>query len=221
MRLILLGPPGAGKGTQAGLLKKRYSIPQVSTGDILRQAVAEGTPLGIQARSYMGKGVLVPDEVVIRIVRERLKKPDCEKGYILDGFPRTVVQAQAFEAMDEPLDHALSLEVQEEELVRRLTGRRICETCGALFHIDFRLPRDSGICDQCGGRLSQRDDDREETVRRRLEVYRAETASLMDHYARRGILWRVEGQGTVQEVFRRILEVLEGAEARRSGRRSS
>jgi len=219
MRLILLGPPGAGKGTQAGLLKERYGIPQISTGDILRQAVAEGTHLGVQATSYMERGVLVPDEVIIGIVRERLKKPDCEKGYILDGFPRTVGQAQALEAMDEPLDHALSLEVREEELVRRLTGRRICEACGALFHIDFRPPRHSGTCDQCRGRLSQRDDDQEETVRRRLEVYRAETAPLVDHYARIGILRRVEGQGTVQEVFRRIQELLEGAEARRRARR--
>jgi len=219
MRLILLGPPGAGKGTQAGLLKERYGIPQVSTGDILRQAVAEGIPLGVQTRSYIDKGLLVPDEVIIGIVQERLKKPDCKNGYIFDGFPRTVVQAQALEAMGESLDHALSLEVQEEELIRRLTGRRICEACGALFHLHGRPPRNAGTCDQCGGRLSQRDDDLEETVRRRLEVYRVETAPLVDHYARIGILRRVEGQGTVQEVFHRILEVLEGGEPRPCGRR--
>lgn len=212
MRLTLLGPPGAGKGTQAGLLKERYRIPQISIGDILRQAVADGTPLGVQARSYMEKGLLVPDEVIIGIVRERLEKPDCANGYIFDGFPRTVGQAQALEAMAEPLDHALSLEVQEEELIRRLTGRRVCEACGALFHVSCRPPRNSGICDRCGGRLAQRGDDREETVRRRLEVYRVETAPLVDHYARRGVLRKVEGHGTVQEVFCRILEVLEGEE---------
>lgn len=213
MRFILLGPPGAGKGTQAKLLEKRYGIPQVSTGDILRQAVAEGSPLGLEAKAYMDKGALVPDQVVIGIIRDRLQKPDCVKGYILDGFPRTVVQAEALasalEAMGRGLDRVLSVEVEEEELVRRLSGRRVCRSCGEMFHLDSRPPRRPSVCDRCGGELYQRDDDKEETIRRRLQVYREQTEPLIGYYEGQGLLGRVDGQGVVEEVFHRIVRVLE------------
>lgn len=213
MRLILLGPPGAGKGTQAKLLEKRYGIPQVSTGDILRQAVAEGSPLGLEAKAYMDKGALVPDQVVIGIIRDRLQKPDSVKGYILDGFPRTVVQAEALTstlaAMGQSLDRVLSVEVEEEELVRRLSGRRVCSSCGEMFHLDSRPPKRPGVCDRCGGELYQREDDEEETIRRRLEIYRERTEPLIGYYEGQGLLSRVDGRGVVEEVFRRIVRILE------------
>lgn len=215
MRLILLGPPGAGKGTQAQRLTDRLGIPQVSTGDILRTAVAGGTPLGREAKGYMDQGALVPDGVVIGIIRERLAAPDCAEGYILDGFPRTAAQAEALgetlRALGTPLTAVLSLTVDPEELVRRLSGRRSCGSCGAAYHLTTAPPRRAGVCDRCGGALLQREDDREETIRKRLAVYREQTAPLVAYYRGRGLLKEVDGRGDVSEVFARICRLL-GAE---------
>lgn len=212
MRLILLGPPGAGKGTQAKLLVERLRIPQVSTGDMLRAAVKAGSPLGQQAKQYMDRGALVPDGVIIGLVGERLRQPDCTAGYILDGFPRTVAQAEALErtlaSLGSSLDGVLSLEVPTEELVQRIAGRRTCRNCGAMYHVRFSPSRTDGRCDACGGPTYQREDDREETVRQRLEVYAAQTAPLVHFYEGRGLLRRVPGTGEVPEVFRRITAAL-------------
>ena len=214
MQAILLGPPGAGKGTQAKMLTERYGVPQVSTGDILRAAVAAGTPLGKEAKTYMDRGALVPDEVVIGIVRDRLGEPDCRKGYLLDGFPRTVAQAEALTRMlkklGAPLPRVASLEVGEEELVKRLSGRRTCPACGEPFHVESHPPRVEGICDKCGGRLIQREDDREETIRRRLQVYRKETEPLIGYYQNQGLLKTVNGLGEAGEVLARVSRALEG-----------
>jgi adenylate kinase len=214
MQAILLGPPGAGKGTQAKMLTERYGVPQVSTGDILRAAVAAGTPLGKEAKTYMDRGALVPDEVVIGIVRDRLGEPNCRKGYLLDGFPRTVAQAEALTRMlkklGAPLPRVVSLEVREEELVKRLSGRRTCPACGEPFHVESHPPRVEGICDKCGGRLIQREDDREETIRRRLQVYRKETEPLIGYYQNQGLLKTVNGLGEAGEVLARVSRALEG-----------
>ncbi len=214
MQAILLGPPGAGKGTQAKMLTERYGVPQVSTGDILRAAVAAGTPLGKEAKAYMDRGALVPDEVVIGIVRDRLGEPDCRKGYLLDGFPRTVAQAEALirmlKKLGAPLPRVVSLEVGEEELVRRLSGRRTCQACGEPFHVEFHAPRVEGICDKCGGRLIQREDDKEETIRHRLQVYRKQTEPLIGYYQNQGLLKTVNGLGEAGEVLARVSRALEG-----------
>ncbi|MBI3006984.1 MAG: adenylate kinase [candidate division NC10 bacterium] len=215
MRLILLGPPGAGKGTQAQRLTRTLGIPQVSTGDILRAAVAAGTPLGREAKAYMDQGALVPDGVVIGIIRERLGAPDCARGYILDGFPRTAAQAEALgetlRALGTPLTAVLSLTVDPEELVRRLSGRRTCGNCGAAYHLETAPPRRAGLCDRCGGALLQREDDREETIRKRLAVYREQTAPLVAYYRGRGLLREVDGRGDIDDVFARVCRLL-GAE---------
>lgn len=214
MQAILLGPPGAGKGTQAKMLTERYGVPQVSTGDILRAAVAVGTPLGKEAKTSMDRGALVPDEVVIGIVRDRLGEPDCRKGYLLDGFPRTVAQAEALSRvlknLGAPLPKVVSLEVGEEELVRRLSGRRTCQACGEPFHVESHRPRVEGTCDKCGGRLIQREDDKEETIRRRLQVYRKQTEPLIGYYQNQGLLKTVNGLGEAGEVFARVSRALEG-----------
>jgi adenylate kinase len=212
MRLILLGPPGAGKGTQAKLLVERLKIPQVSTGDMLRAAVKAGTPLGQEAKQYMNRGALVPDAVIIGLVRERLQQPDCSRGYILDGFPRTVAQAEALEktlaGLQASLDSVVSLEVPTEDLVLRIAGRRTCRNCGAMYHVRFSPSKTDGRCDACGGPTYQRDDDREETVRRRLAVYAEQTAPLISFYAARGLLRRVPGTGEIAEIFQRITAAL-------------
>lgn len=214
MRVILLGPPGAGKGTQAKMLTEEYGVPQISTGDILRAAVAAGSPLGKEAKSHMDRGALVPDEVVIGIVRDRLAEPDCRGGYLLDGFPRTVAQAEALTRMlrdvGAPLPAVVSLEVDEEEVVRRLAGRRTCQACGEPFHVAFHLPRQEGICDKCHGTLIQREDDKEETIRRRLQVYREQTEPLISYYQEHGVVKKVNGLGETREVFARIASTLEG-----------
>jgi adenylate kinase len=212
MRLVLLGAPGAGKGTQAKILVEKYGIPQISTGDLLRAAVAAGTALGKEAKSYMDKGELVPDSVVLGMVEERLKQDDCKKGFILDGFPRNTKQAEALDEMlnslNMPLTAALSVDVPFDELMKRLTGRRTCKACGQMYNIYFNPPKKEGICDKCGGELFQRDDDKEETIRKRLEVYSAQTAPLIDYYSKKGILKSVIGTGSIDEIFKKVCEAL-------------
>jgi adenylate kinase len=213
MRLVLLGAPGAGKGTQAKKLIEKYSIPQISTGDILRKAVADGTTLGKEAKSFMDKGELVPDSVVIGLVKERLSQDDCKKGYILDGFPRNTSQAETLDGvlsdMNASLDVALSVDVDKDILMKRLTGRRTCKACGQMFNIHFSAPQKEGVCDKCGGELFQRDDDREETIKKRLDVYDSQTAPLIDYYSNKGILTRVNGLGDINEIFNNIVSELE------------
>jgi len=212
MNIILLGPPGAGKGTQAKMLVEEYQVPQISTGDILRAAVKEGSPLGKEAKACMDKGELVPDSVVIGIVEERIQQPDCAKGYMLDGFPRTVPQAEALDGMlknlSSQIDHVVSIEVANEELVERLTGRRTCRDCGAGFHVMFDPPEKEGVCDKCGGELYQRDDDNAETVTSRLEVYESQTLPLIDYYTARGKIRSIDGVGDIKEIFGRVTQVL-------------
>ncbi len=213
MRIVLLGAPGAGKGTQAKKIVEKYGIPQISTGDILRQAVADGTPLGLEAKKYMDKGELVPDEVVIGLVKERLGQDDCKKGFILDGFPRNTSQAEVLDRvlgeMNMPLQLALSVDVDFDVLMKRLTGRRTCRQCGQMYNIYYNPPKKEGVCDKCGGELYQRDDDKEETIRKRLEVYQAQTAPLIEYYDRKGILKRVNGVGNIDEIFANICAILD------------
>jgi adenylate kinase len=212
MRLVLLGAPGAGKGTQAKKLIEKYGIPQISTGDLLRAAVSAGTQLGKEAKSYMDKGELVPDRVVLGMVEERLKQDDCKKGYILDGFPRNVAQAEALDKMlndlGMSLDAALSVDVPFDDLMKRLTGRRTCKACGQMYNIYFNPPKKEGVCDKCGGELFQRDDDKEETIKKRLEVYNSQTSPLIDYYSKKGILKSVNGTGSIDEIFANICKVL-------------
>lgn len=214
MNLILLGPPGAGKGTQAQMIAERYHIPQISTGDILRSAVKEGTPLGKQAKAFMEKGQLVPDEVVIGIIDERLRASDCQAGFILDGFPRTIPQAEALQVIldkiGKSVDHVMDIEVDPEELVRRLTGRRTCKNCGSMFHILFHPPKKEGLCDRCGGALYQREDDREETIRTRLKEYEKQTAPLIQYYRGKKVLRPIQGMGGQSQILERIVQVLDG-----------
>lgn len=215
MNLILLGPPGAGKGTQAKMLTDRFGIPQISTGDILRSAVKEGTPMGVKAKAFMDAGALVPDEVVVGIVRERLQKADCVQGFILDGFPRTVAQADALKGtlrdLGKDLDAVISLEVDVNALVERLTGRRTCRQCGRGYHVKFDPPKTVGKCDACSGELYQRDDDREETIRKRLEVYREQTSPLVTYYKQDGLLTSIDGMEEIDIVQKQILKVLRAA----------
>jgi adenylate kinase len=215
VRIVLLGPPGAGKGTQAKLLQEHFDIPQISTGDILRRAAKEGTTFGKRAKKYMDRGELVPDSVILDIVEERLSADDCQKGFLLDGFPRTVVQAEAFQTMldrqNQVLDGAVSLRVPRQKLVARLSGRRTCRQCGAMYHVRFNPPKKEGVCDQCGGDLYQRADDREETIEARMEVYDRESAPLLEHFRQKGLLREVDGSKTTDEVFREILRQLRKA----------
>jgi len=214
MRIVLLGGPGSGKGTQAKMLSETYGIPQVSTGDIFRAAVKEGTPMGLKAKTYMDKGELVPDEVVIGVVRERLAKPDLNKGFMLDGFPRTLGQAEALDKLlaelGRPLDHAVLVDVPDEELMKRLTGRRTCRNseCGKMYHIMFNKPKKEGLCDTCGSELYQRADDSEATIRERLNVYAEQTAPLIDYYDKKSLLRRVEGVGPIPEIFAAMKRIL-------------
>ena len=209
MNLILLGPPGVGKGTQAKLLIDRFGIPQISTGDILRAAVKELTPMGVKAKGFMDSGALVPDAVVIGIVEERLAQEDCTKGFILDGFPRTVAQADALDqvlsGLERRIDHVVSLSVDKAELLKRLTGRRACPQCGAVYHIEFAPPKISGHCDSCATELFQREDDKEATILNRLAVYEEQTAPLIAYYTSSGLLRSVNGLGTVEEVHAEII----------------
>jgi adenylate kinase len=212
MDLILLGPPGSGKGTQAKKMVERYHLPQISTGDILRAALKEKTPLGLEAKQYMDQGTLVPDEVVVGIVRDRLKASDCTGGFILDGFPRTVPQAEALgttlKTMNRDIDHVISIEVDNAELLKRLGGRRTCRNCGAMYHLVFDPSKKEGVCDKCGGVLYQRDDDQEKTIRERLKVYDEQTAPLIAYYRGKGLLRAIDGIGKVEEIFQRIVAAI-------------
>ncbi len=198
MKLVLLGAPGAGKGTQAEILSRKLGIPTISTGNILRAAVKNGTPVGLKAKAYMDAGKLVPDDVIIGIVRERLSESDCADGYILDGMPRTIPQAEALEKAGIDIDCALSIEISDEAIVERMSGRRTCSGCGATYHVVSAPPITEGKCDKCGGDLTVRHDDAPETVRARLEVYHRETEPLKDYYAERGKLKSVENQPTIE-----------------------
>ena len=207
MKLILLGAPGAGKGTQAEILCKKLGIPTISTGNILRAAIKDGTPTGLKAKSYIDAGALVPDEVIIGIVDERLAQSDCAGGYILDGVPRTIAQAEALEKAGITFDAVVSIEISEEEILSRMTGRRVCEACGSSYNVVAVPPRREGVCDNCGGRLIQRKDDTPETVRERLKVYHTETEPLVDFYAQRGLLRSVQSS-TKEATTQAILAVL-------------
>ncbi|MDY0212004.1 MAG: adenylate kinase [Desulfuromonadaceae bacterium] len=212
MNLILLGPPGAGKGTQAQHLIDKYGIPQISTGDMLRAAVKAGTPMGVKAKACMDGGNLVPDEVVIGIVRERLQQDDCDQGFILDGFPRTVPQADALsvtlQQMNKKIDAAIALTVDIDALVERLAGRRTCSVCGAGYHLLYDPPRETGECSKCGAALVQRDDDKEETVRNRMQVYAEQTLPLIEYYKNAGILHEIDGMDSIESVRSSIEAVL-------------
>lgn len=215
MNLILLGPPGAGKGTQSVLLEKHFGIPQISTGDMLRAAVKASTPMGVKAKSFMDAGNLVPDEVVVGIVRERLQESDCANGFILDGFPRTVPQADALNEslvqLSRELDAVVSLQVDIHALVERLTGRRTCKECGKGYHVTFDPPAADGTCSACGGELVQRDDDHEETIRRRMQAYHQQTAPLEEYYRLAGLLLTVDGMSGIEDVQQTILTGLQAS----------
>jgi adenylate kinase len=214
MNLVLMGLPGAGKGTQAEKIVEKYGIPHISTGDMFRAAIKEGTALGLEAKSYMDRGDLVPDEVTIGIVRERLSKDDCQKGFLLDGFPRTVAQAEALEnilaELNRSIDYVINIDVDKDILMERLTGRRICKDCGATYHLVFNPPAQSGVCDKCGGELYQRADDNEETVANRLEVNLKQAKPLLDFYQEKGYLRNINGQQEIDKVFEDISELLGG-----------
>ena len=208
MRLILLGPPGAGKGTHSDILAKKQNIPTISTGNILRAAVKNGTPVGLQAKEYMDAGKLVPDSVIIGVISERLEEADCAGGYILDGVPRTIPQAEALEAAGVNFDHVLSIEISDEKIVERMEGRRVCSGCGASYHVVNVPPKSEGICDVCGGTLEFRADDQPEVVRTRLQVYHEETAPLKAFYQERDLLRKVEDQSDLQTTSAKILAAL-------------
>jgi len=208
MKLILLGAPGAGKGTQAERLCKELNIPTISTGNILRAAIKNGTPIGMKAKAFMDEGKLVPDEVIIGIINERLAEEDCAGGYILDGVPRTIAQADAMEKAGIVFDAVVSIEISDEEIMERMGGRRVCEACGASYHIVAVPPKTEGVCDSCGGNLVQRKDDAPETVKARLEVYHQETEPLKEFYAQRGLLKSVENQPSVEATTEAILHAL-------------
>lgn len=209
MKIILLGAPGAGKGTQAEILCERLSIPTISTGNIIRQALKSGTEMGKKAKEYVDKGDLVPDAVVIGIIQERLKEADCNNGFILDGFPRTIPQAEALDQMGVEIDKVIDIEVPDEKIIQRLSGRRVCERCGASYHLEYKAPKQDGVCDKCAGTLVQRKDDHHETVAERLKVYHEETEPLKDFYKRQGKLVVVQGQEEVEDTTRLTLAALE------------
>ncbi|MDN3294814.1 adenylate kinase [Streptomyces ficellus] len=218
MRIVLVGPPGAGKGTQAAFLAKNLSIPHISTGDLFRANISQGTELGKQAKAYMDAGNLVPDEVTIGMAKDRMEQPDAERGFLLDGFPRNVAQAEALDAMLEAegmqLDAVLDLEVPEDEVVKRIAGRRICRNDSAhVFHVTYSKPKTEGVCDICGGELYQREDDSEETVRKRLEVYHTQTEPIIDHYKGQGLVVTISALGKVSDVTERAMEALRGERA--------
>jgi adenylate kinase len=209
VRLVLLGPPGAGKGTQARLLEAKLHVPQIASGDLLRTAVRDQTALGIQAKSFMDTGGLVPDELVLGMIAERLDRPDAHRGFILDGFPRNVAQAEALGSIlqrrNEALDKVVAITLPEDEIVKRISGRRTCRSCGSMYHVVFEPPRNDNTCDKCGAELYQREDDAEHTVRARLRVYATETRPLLDYYGRCGLLARIDGLARPEQIEHRIL----------------
>lgn len=212
MNVILLGPPGAGKGTQATTIVKEYRIPHISTGDIFRENIKNGTELGKKAQEYMNQGELVPDDLVIEIATDRLAREDCHQGFLLDGFPRTVHQAEELdgflEGRGDKVHHVLNISVAKEELIRRLIGRRVCKNCGATYHIETMKPKVEGVCDVCGGELVQRADDNRETVENRIDVYEQQTMPLIDYYDKAGVLLHIDGSLGLENVFTKIREVL-------------
>ena len=209
MKIIMLGAPGAGKGTQAEVICNRYNIPAISTGNIIREALKTGTEMGLKAKSYMESGALVPDEVVIGIIKERIVKDDCKDGFILDGFPRTIPQAEALDKMGIVIDKVIDIEVPDEKIINRMSGRRVCEKCGASYHLEYKKPKVEGICDACSGTLIQRKDDHPDTVKSRLDVYHSETEPLKDYYEKQGKLTVVEGQEEIEDTTRLLIEALE------------
>lgn len=212
MKIIMLGAPGAGKGTQAKMIAETYKIPHVSTGDMFRMNIKNGTELGMEAKKYMDQGLLVPDELTVRILLDRVAKDDCENGYVLDGFPRTIPQAEVLEdalnKLGDKIDYAIDVEVPDENIIRRMGGRRACVSCGATYHIEHVPPKQEGICDQCGQELVLRDDDKPETVGKRLQVYQEQTAPLLEFYKAKGVLRSVDGTQDMQDVFQAIKEIL-------------
>ena len=219
MRLVLLGPPGAGKGTQSRMLGERIHTPQVASGDLLREAVRDKTPIGIQAKSYMDKGSLVPDELVLKLIEARLNQADAKPGFILDGFPRSVTQAEALAGMldrrHESISKVIAINVPDDEIVKRISGRRTCRNCNEMYHVIFDPPLNAGLCNKCGGELYQREDDHEDTVRMRLQVYNNETRPLLEFYGRTGLLSQINGVGRLEEIMDRLLAAI--GEARYDG----
>jgi len=213
MKIIMLGAPGAGKGTQAKKIAEKYAIPHISTGDIFRANIKNGTALGMEAKSYMDKGALVPDELTVRILLDRVAQDDCKNGYVLDGFPRTIPQAEVLEKeltkLGDQVDFAINVDVPDENIIRRMSGRRACLSCGATYHIEHVPPKKEGVCDKCGSELVLRDDDKEETVKNRLSVYHEQTQPLIDFYTERKVLKTVDGTKSTEEVFDSIVKILE------------
>jgi len=214
VNILFMGPPGAGKGTQADVIVKEFGIPHISTGDAFRLAIKQGTPIGLKAKEYMDQGLLVPDDVTIGIVEERLQQPDCKEGFLLDGFPRTLSQAEALdgilERLNSGLDHVINLKVDRNKLLARLTGRRICKNCGATYHVVFNPPKQEGICDKCGGELYQRSDDNEESVGTRLDEYINKTAPLLTFYENKDLLRQIDGEQEIEQVSQEIVSLLRG-----------
>lgn len=208
MNLIFLGAPGAGKGTQAEVVCEKYSIPAISTGNILREALKSGTEMGLKAKTFMDAGELVPDEILIGIIKDRLNEDDCKNGFILDGFPRTIPQAEALDTMGVPIDKVIDIEVSDERIVQRMSGRRVCEKCGSSYHTQYKKPREEGVCNQCGGTLIQRKDDHPDTVKDRLRVYHEQTEPLKDYYLKQGKLSIVEGQEEVADTTKLTLQAV-------------
>ena len=212
MKIIMLGAPGAGKGTQAKMIAEKFGVPHISTGDIFRANIKEGTELGMEAKKYMDQGLLVPDELTVKILLDRVAREDCADGYVLDGFPRTIPQAEvldaALEKLNEKIDYAVNVDVPDENIVKRMSGRRACPKCGATFHVEHIPPKQEGICDSCGGELVLRDDDRQETVQNRLKVYHDQTQPLIDYYGKKGVLKSVDGTMEMQKVFQAISDII-------------
>ncbi len=208
MKLVIFGPPSAGKGTQAQKLAKRYGIPQVATGDLLREHVAKKTPIGLKVKEYLDSGKLGPDDLIVQMIAERVSEPDCRDGYLLDGFPRTIGQAKELEKMTE-VDIVLNIVVDLEVLVERAVGRRICPKCAAVYHVKFNAPKTEGVCDMCGFTLIQRDDDKEATVRNRLKVYQEQTAPLVEHFKRKGVLVDIDGSGGIEAVHAQMVAAID------------
>ncbi len=213
MKIIMLGAPGAGKGTQAKLIADKYNLPHISTGDIFRANIKEGTALGMEAKKYMDQGLLVPDELTVKILLDRVAKEDCKNGYVLDGFPRTIPQAEvldkALAELGESVDFAINVEVPDENIIKRMGGRRACLSCGATYHLEHIPPKAEGLCDHCGRELVLRDDDKPETVKNRLQVYHEQTSPLIDFYRAKGVLKEVDGTRRMDEVFNAIVEILD------------